>query len=64
MDFVALGSHGARWGGFRWADLALRKPDPTRAGPGRPGIGPGTGPRSSRTRSRSRPAPADREHVT
>ena len=26
MDFVALSSHGARWGGFRCAGLALRKP--------------------------------------
>ena len=57
MDFVALGSHGARWGGLRRAGLALRKPGPARASPGRPGIGPGTGPRSSRTRSRSPPDP-------
>ena len=33
MDFVALGSHGARWGGLRRAGLALRKPGPARTGP-------------------------------
>ena len=33
MDCVALGSHGARWGGFRCTGLALRKPGPARTGP-------------------------------
>ena len=40
MDFVALGSHGARLGGFCCAGLALRKPGSVRDGPGSPRAGP------------------------
>ena len=60
--YVALGSHGARRGGLRRAELALRKPGPgpprlVRTAPGPSRTGPGFSSGSSRTWSRSLPHP-------